>query len=82
MNNLFNSARRAAAVTPNDSTDIPQGIPSIGVYIGGAGTMSADIGGVTVAFSGLLAGTVLPIAPSRIRATGTTATGIVALYKA
>jgi hypothetical protein len=73
-------ATRAVAVTPHDSSalaDIPKAL-----FIGGAGSIVARGagGGADVRFDGLAAGSVLPFRASHVRATGTTATGIVALY--
>lgn len=73
-------ATRAAAVTPHDGnalSDIPKAL-----YIGAGGTLVArgvrDSADVT--FTNLPDGTVLPFRASHVRATGTTATDIVALY--
>jgi hypothetical protein len=68
----------AKAVTPNDTTTIGG---CRGLYVGGAGNLTLDFadGTTNVLFSGVPAGTVLPIAPLRVKA-ATTATGIVALY--
>jgi hypothetical protein len=70
----------AAAVTPNDGTDLAV-LPARALYIGGAGNISVDTAaGDTVTFSGLAAGTILPVSVKRVRSTSTTATLIVALY--
>jgi hypothetical protein len=68
----------AAAVTPNDSTDLTnKGI----LYVGGAGNVSVvTAGGDTVTFSGVAAGTFLPVMVARVRSTNTTATLILVLY--
>ena len=72
-------ARNAAAVTPNDSTDLAD--TGRALYIGGAGNISVDtVGGQTVTFTGIPAGTLLPICVTRVNSTSTTATGIVALW--
>ena len=69
----------AAAVTPNDSTDLSR--PSRAVFVGGAGNLKADMtNGDTVTFTGVLAGSVLPIRVRRVYSTGTTATNIVSMY--
>lgn len=71
------SAHAAAAVTPSDSTDIR---PTRAVYVGGAGDVKVDMASEgTVTFVGVNAGTVLPIQATRVYATGTTATNLVAL---
>lgn len=75
---LDSPAASAVLVVPSDTVgiDTPRSI-----YVGGAGDlkvrMAAD--GVDVTFRNVAAGSVLPIRPSFIRATGTTATGILAL---
>lgn len=72
-------AMEAAAVTPNDSTDLPNG-PCRALYIGGAGSVVVDTANSTsVTFAGLTAGTILPLNVRRVR-TASTATNIVALY--
>lgn len=78
---LESPAWDAAAVTPNDGADLPK-IATRALWIGaGDGTLSVVMsGGTTVAFAGVAAGTLLPIRVDRVRATGTGATGIVALY--
>lgn len=76
------------AVTPSDGTDLPNGITR-GLYCTGAGNIAVQLvrqdasGAVTILSTVTLAvaaGEVLPIAVSRVLATGTTATGISALY--
>lgn len=74
------AAYRAEPVTPSDASDLPGGLPSYGVFVGIAGNISVVINGGTVLFQGIQAGGWLPVAPSRIRATGTTAGGLIALY--
>lgn len=72
------SAHSAFAVTNSDTTIIPV---TRALYIGGAGdlvvTMAEDQNDVT--FLSVLGGTILPIQVTKVLATGTTATGIVAL---
>lgn len=70
---------KAVAVTPNDSTDIPV---TRGLYIGGSGDVVVHMerSGTSLTFAGAQAGSVIPIQVDRVLATGTTATGIVALY--
>lgn len=66
-----------AAVTASDST-VLSGVRSL--YIGGAGDVVATpVSGPDVTFTAVPAGTILPIGPIKVKATGTTATGIVAL---
>jgi hypothetical protein len=74
------SAHRAATVTTSDTTIFVQ--PTRALYVGGAGNITVDMadGGSSVLFVGVQGGTLLPIQVTRIYATGTTATSIVALY--
>ncbi len=75
---LDSPASRAVAVTPSDSTNLTE--VSRGLWIGGGGSISVVmLGGGTVSFTGIAAGTLLPIRVSRVNQTGTTATGIVSL---
>lgn len=77
---------RAAAVTPSDSSDIPSitgGTSNNGcvLYIGGAGNLRVTtVGGDDVSFSGVLAGSFLPVQVIKVWSTGTSATSIVALW--
>jgi hypothetical protein len=72
-------ARDAATVSPNDSVDLPD-LPRA-LYVGQTGNVSARlIGGQTVVLENVQGGTVLPVRAAGINATGTTATGIVALW--
>jgi hypothetical protein len=68
---------RAVAVTPSDGADIVAGQAAVALYIGGAGTLSfIDAIGNTVAAT-VVAGP-FPFQVKRVRATGTTATNIIA----
>jgi hypothetical protein len=71
-------AATAKAVTPNDTTTIGG---CRGLYIGGAGNLTLDFadGSNNVVFTAVPVGTLLPVAPLRVKA-ATTATLIVALY--
>lgn len=71
------SASKAAAVTKSDTVDIPF-LPRA-LYVGVGGSLTADVGGETVQFQNVPSGTVLLIKASRVRATGSTASGIIAL---
>jgi hypothetical protein len=71
-------AEHAETVTPSDSTDLV--VVSRALWIGGAGNISVVMAsGATVTFSGIVAGTLLPIRVSRVKATSTTATNIIAV---
>ena len=68
----------AAAVTPSDTADLPQF--SV-IYVGGAGNVKVTTAqGSAVTFSGVNAGTVIPVRVRRVWATGTTATLMTAVY--
>jgi len=63
------------------SSQSSQGNPGCVLYIGGAGNVSVvTIGGEQIGFTGLAAGTILPVQVRRLRATGTTATNVNALW--
>lgn len=71
-------AEDAIAVTPSDTNTIGG---CRGLWVGGAGNLTLDFPGHTgIVISAVPAGTLLPIAPLRVKSTGTTATLIVALY--
>ena len=76
---------RAAAVTPSDTDNIPSlsGGANNGcvLYVGGAGNVRVlTAGSDDVTFTGVNAGTFLPIQVLRVYSTSTTATTILALW--
>ena len=76
---------RAAAVTPSDTDNIPSlcGGAYNGwvLYVGGAGNVRVlTAGSDDVTFTGVNAGTFLPIQVLRVYSTSTTATTILALW--
>jgi hypothetical protein len=79
-------AGRAAAVTPSNTVDIPSvsgGTSNNGcvLYVGGAGDLKVDtVGGDAVTFVAVPAGSFIPVQVTRVYATGTSATSIVALW--
>lgn len=77
---LDSPARNAIAVTPNDGADLTHAARAL--YIGVTGDVTlTPIGGQTgVLFKAVPAGAILPVRASRVWATGTTATNIVAIY--
>lgn len=79
MGEITRPAANAQAVTASDSTTY-SGVR--GLYVGGAGDVALLFPGATAAvtFSGVAAGTVLPVQPVKVMSTNTTATGIVALF--
>lgn len=72
----------AEAVTPDDGSDITL---THALYIGGGGTsglLRVDMAeGSTVDFTGLVAGEIYPFRVTRVHATGTDVTDIVALRR-
>jgi len=76
---LDSPAIGAAVVTPSDDTDLPKS--SRALYIGSSGNITVTMkDGVDCTFSNVVVGTMLPIRATRVKATGTTATNIVAMY--
>lgn len=72
-------ASSAAAVTPDDSAELSD--VTRWVFVGGTGNLVVVMAnGATVTFTAVEAGTLLPIRVSRVMATDTTATNIVALW--
>jgi hypothetical protein len=70
------------AVTTSDTVDLST--LSTGLWIGGAGSGNLTVtmaNGSKLAFAGIAAGTLLPIRVSRVWATGTDVTNIVALWR-
>lgn len=70
---------RAVAVTTSDVTNFVDGACHA-IYVGGAGNIVAIVNGTAVTFTGAVVGSVLKIRATRINATNTTATNLVALY--
>lgn len=68
----------AAAVTPNDGVDLAN-VPR-GLYIGTGGNVVVTMDSSDITFANVPAGTILPIECTRVKATGTTAANIVALF--
>jgi hypothetical protein len=68
----------AEVVTPSDSTDLA--VVSRALWIGGAGNIAVTmVSGASVTFSGVAAGTLLPIRVSRVKATNTSASLIISV---
>lgn len=72
----------AAAITPSNTVDLDE--YTRGIYVGVTGDLKVDMpgdeGDASVTFVGLAAGVIHPIVASRIYATGTSATSIVAVW--
>jgi hypothetical protein len=71
------SAQSVKTVVPSDSVEVR----GRGIYVGVTGNISlvAMEDNTPVVFTAVPAGTVLPVSPRLIRATGTTATGMLLL---
>lgn len=72
------SAFDARVVTPGDSTVLA---PTRALYIGNTGNLAVTMAyGTTLTFTNVPAGSILPIQVTKVLATGTTATAVLALY--
>ena len=69
----------AVAIVPSDATNFTDGACHA-IYVGGAGNITAVVNGTAVLFASAAAGTVLQVRATRVNATGTAATNLVALY--
>lgn len=69
----------AVAITPHDTNAISGRPRAVFVGTGGNITLRALDSSADVLLSNVQDGAILPIRPSHVRATGTTATGLVAL---
>ena len=70
----------AINITPSDVATLANGT-CLALYIGAAGDVTlVTAAGTTTLFVGILAGSILPVRTNKVKATGTTASAIVALY--
>lgn len=87
-NQIYQADYDGTACTPSDTTDLVNGACSA-FYVTGAGNVTLDVlnsldttsSAGTAVFTGLVAGQIVLCSTKRIRATGTTATGIFALIR-
>jgi hypothetical protein len=71
-------ATHGFAITPHDSTDLPEVTRAI--YVGAPGSIAAVLlSGADITLTGIAAGTILPLRLRRIKATGTSAAALVGL---
>jgi hypothetical protein len=78
-NDLLGPAQNAAAVTPSDTANLPTCCKRL--WVGGAGNVElTTVGGSTVIYTAVPAGTYLQVRALQVFATLTTATNIVAEY--
>jgi len=78
-------AQRAASVTPSNTVDIASvnGGPTdvCVLYVGTGGNLAViTAGGDSVIFTNVQSGSFIPVQVSRVLVTGTSATGIIALW--
>src|SRR5579884_2034175 len=74
---LLAPANDGAAVTPSDSANLP--ISSKRLWVGGAGNVSlVTVNGTPLTYTSVPAGTYLQVRAQQVKATGTTASNIVA----
>lgn len=78
--NVLGTATGFSAVTLSNTVDLP--FTSRALYVGTGGNITVYAANSTtpVVFTNVGTGTILPVAVSRVLATGTTASNIVALY--
>lgn len=75
---LDGPASHGFAVTPNDATDVAEITRAL--YIGSGGALAVVLhSGAEATLQNVASGTLLPLRARRVKATGTTATGIVGL---
>lgn len=76
---LDSPGAHAVAVTPDDDAALTTDARAL--FVGGAGNLTLiTSGGDAVTFTGVPAGSILPVRTRQVKATGTTATGIVAIW--
>lgn len=76
---LSSPGANAFAIVGNDSADMTNA--TRGIYVGGAGDVKVTtVGGGTVTFVAVPAGSLLPVRAARVFATGTTTTSMIGLY--
>tara|TARA_R110000751_G_scaffold279833_1_gene382252 strand:+ start:164 stop:412 length:249 start_codon:yes stop_codon:yes gene_type:complete len=82
MTERSDPSQKAVAVTKSDSTSLLlNGQPPRAIYVAGTGNLNLKFGDAPpVLFTTVQAGSVLPVRPTLVMSTSTTATGIVALY--
>lgn len=76
---IHECAENAASITPSDTEALTPLARAL--YVGGAGDVAVvTTKGDDVVFSGMAAGSVLPVQCKQVKSTGTTATLILGLY--
>ena len=80
LDSVSSPATRALAVVPHDMTVFPDVPKALFVGSGGTVVLRAMTGAEDAVFRNVGSGTVLPVRAIAVRATGTTAADIVALF--
>jgi len=80
VDSVGSPARRAAAVVPSDTQPLAEVPKALFVGTGGTLTMRGVGGGADQLWKNVADGTVLPFRAEYVRATGTSAADILALY--
>jgi len=76
---LLSPASDGVAVTPSDTQDLP--VASKRLWVGGAGNVTIiTVRGTQLTYTGVPAGIYLNVRAARVKATGTTASNIVAEF--
>jgi hypothetical protein len=78
VHTLSEPGANAASITPNDNSDLS--FVTRFIYIGGAGDLTVVVGGQTITFKACPLGLLLPVRASRVMATNTTASFLVAIW--
>lgn len=68
----------AQAITPSDTVNLSTAMV---IWVGGAGNIKVTTAqGTAITFTGVLAGSILPVQVLRVWSTGTTATNMVGIF--
>jgi hypothetical protein len=76
---LTSPPEHAIAISPDDTSELSQ--PTRALYVGGGGNLRVTLlGGSTVSFANVPAGSMIPLRVTRVFATNTTASDILGLW--
>lgn len=75
---ILHGYKNAFPITPNDTVTQPSSIEAI--YVGGAGDVTITTQAGSATFKAPPIGTILPVKPVKVMATGTTATLLIGLW--
>jgi hypothetical protein len=68
------------AITPSNTVNFASKFPCRGIYVGVSGNITAVVNDVAVLYTAVPQGIILPINATRVNATGTTASALVAIF--